>query len=185
MILRFTIPGSIQAKGRHHTVALKRCSCGKTTTAYQCPGCGNTSLVFLSNVKLADKATENYESFVAMCAVQAGIAQKTYTGGVRVRATFKFQVPASRHKKLKEGQRHIQRPDLDNCQKSLLDGLNRIAWHDDCQVWGMIVDKCWTHGEPGVDVEIEYVESEQGVTLQKGADSVVTRASRSPFQEEL
>jgi Holliday junction resolvase RusA-like endonuclease len=193
VILRFTIPGSIQAKGRHHTVALKRCSCGKTTTAYQCPGCGNTALVFLSNVKLADQPTEKYESFVSLCAMNAGVAQKTYTGVVTLKAIFRFPVPASR-KKLKEGDWHTQRPDLDNCLKSILDGLNRVAWHDDSQISQISGGKVWTKGEPGVDVEIEYIDlSGQAVAAEietrtadanTGADPVGTNGgNRSPFQE--
>jgi Holliday junction resolvase RusA-like endonuclease len=184
MIARFTIPGSIQAKGRHHTVALKRCNCGKTTTAYQCPGCGNTSLVFLSNVKLADQPTEKYESFVSLCAMNAGVAQKTYTGAVKLNAVFRFQVPVSRLKKLKEGDPHTQRPDLDNCQKSVLDGLNRVAWHDDSQVVEMKVKKVWTRGEPGVDVEIEYCDLVQCVDEPaKPGAAFAPDQTRSPFQE--
>lgn len=173
MIIRFTIPGSITAKGRHHTVALKRCSCGKTTTANQCRSCGSTALIFVTNVKLADQPTERYESFVSLCAMNAGVARKSYTGAVKLNALFKFQVPVSRKKKLKEGDPHTQRPDLDNCQKSLLDGLNRVAWNDDCQVVEMVVQKCWTHGEPGVDVELLYLQSSAEVKQIETEDAGV------------
>jgi Holliday junction resolvase RusA-like endonuclease len=182
MKVSFTIPGPIKAKARHHTVALKRCNCnGKTTTANQCPKCGSTSLTFVANVKLADAATESYESWVALCAQQAGIsAHATQTDPVALRATFLFSVPPSRKKKLVEGQPHLQRPDLDNCQKSLLDGLNRVAWHDDCCVVAMQVEKKWTLGEPGVKVELEYLEP-QGDSKEELCHKLESRQSSMPI----
>lgn len=38
---------------------------------------------------------------------------------------------------------HIQRPDLDNIQKAILDGLNRIAFADDGQVAEITCRKVW------------------------------------------
>jgi len=117
--------------------------------------------------------------------MNAGVAQKNYTGAVRLNAVFRFSVPQSRMKKLKEGDPHTQRPDLDNCQKSVLDGLNRVAWHDDSQVVQMHVMKVWTKGEPGVDVQIEYVDitQERDLLGNTGTDPGIDGGNRSPFQE--
>lgn len=41
---------------------------------------------------------------------------------------------------------HTQKPDLDNCVKAILDGLNRIAFADDSQVCDIECRKMW--GEP-------------------------------------
>ena len=38
---------------------------------------------------------------------------------------------------------HMQRPDLDNIQKAILDGLNRIAFADDGQVAEISCRKVW------------------------------------------
>jgi Holliday junction resolvase RusA-like endonuclease len=38
---------------------------------------------------------------------------------------------------------HTQRPDLDNCAKAILDGINRIAFADDSQVAEIHVRKVW------------------------------------------
>ena len=161
MLTTFFVPGTPRAKARHHTVALKRCPCnGKTTVANQCPACGSTNLVFVTNVKLADKNTESYENWVALCAQQAGVKRPAESGPVALTATFLFPVPKSRQRKLTEGTPHTQRPDLDNCQKSLLDGLNRVAWQDDSCVVFMLVQKLWTHRTPGVMVELEYGKPE-------------------------
>lgn len=159
MIIRFTVPGPIKGKGRHRSVAFTRSDGSLGTRAYP------------------EAKTRNYENWISMCAIEAGVKMSTYTGPVMLRAIFRLAVPMSRKRKLKEGDAHTQHPDLDNCQKSLLDGLNRVAWHDDSQVTLMHVAKVWTHNEPGVEVEIEYVEDDHGKP-----ESVPERATlRSPL----
>lgn len=159
MKLSFFVPGTPIAKARHHTVALKRC-CGRTTTRNECPRCGNTQMEFVTNVGLADKKTENYEAFVALCGRQAGAVADS-AGPVSVRAEFRFPVPESRRRKLTEGQPHTQRPDLDNLVKAIKDGLNQVAWRDDCCVVRLSATKSWTHGEPGVEVIVESVQTDR------------------------
>lgn len=38
---------------------------------------------------------------------------------------------------------HDRRPDLDNIIKSVKDGLNGVAYHDDSQVWRVTATKVW------------------------------------------
>ena len=38
---------------------------------------------------------------------------------------------------------HTQKPDADNLAKAIADGLNRIAWADDSQVYELAVRKVW------------------------------------------
>lgn len=67
-------------------------------------------------------------------------------GPVRVSIYATFQPAASwSQKKARDhiGTPHTQRPDLDNCAKAILDGLNRIAWADDGQVADLHVRKIW------------------------------------------
>lgn len=63
---------------------------------------------------------------------------------VTIRATFK---PAKSWSKKKTAEHlnkpHTQRPDVDNCAKAILDGLNRIAWADDSQIAALSVSKIW------------------------------------------
>lgn len=77
----------------------------------------------------------------------AAIAIKTpFAGAVRltIRATFAPPPSWSNRKRAAHlGQPHLQRPDLDNCQKAILDGLNRIAFADDAQVAEIICSKAW------------------------------------------
>lgn len=67
-------------------------------------------------------------------------------GPVRIEMVAVFETPASWSKKAtaeKMHSPHTQRPDLDNCQKAILDGLNRIAFADDGQVAEIAARKVW------------------------------------------
>lgn len=161
MNLSFTVPGPIQAKERHRTSALKRCmGCNRTVIGWPCRYCGGTKLEFVANVSTPGKKSETYESFVALCAREAGAQGSTDSFPVRLTVDFLFSIPKSRSKKLNEGDFHTQRPDLDNCLKSIKDGLNQVAWHDDCCVVEIHARKLWTHGEPRAEVKVESLTEE-------------------------
>jgi Holliday junction resolvase RusA-like endonuclease len=90
------------------------------------------------------KETVSFERTVGQIAAQH--FQAPLTGPVRVTILATFQ-PAKSWSKRKVSEHmnrpHTQRPDLDNCAKAILDGLNRIAWADDGQVAAMEVRKIW------------------------------------------
>ena len=64
--------------------------------------------------------------------------------GLEIIATF---VPAKSGSKKKTAEHlhrpHTQKPDLDNIEKAILDGLNRIAFADDAQVADSRKRKVW------------------------------------------
>ena len=62
---------------------------------------------------------------------------------------FYFKQPRSN-----KTRHHVQRPDLDNLAKAVLDALHGIAYFDDSVVDEMKLSKTW--GEPGVFVEVHY-----------------------------
>lgn len=67
-------------------------------------------------------------------------------GPVKLRVVAVFEIPKSWTKKRKAeslGGFHVQRPDGDNLLKAIKDGLNRIAWEDDCQVADVRCVKRW------------------------------------------
>jgi Holliday junction resolvase RusA-like endonuclease len=67
-------------------------------------------------------------------------------GPVSVTIYATFAPPASWSKRKVEvtlHRPHVQRPDLDNIGKAILDGLNRIAWADDAQVADLHIRKVW------------------------------------------
>jgi Holliday junction resolvase RusA-like endonuclease len=173
MLLKFIVPGPVQAKERHRTSALKRCmACQRTVIGWPCRYCGGTKLEFVANVSTPGKKSETYESFVALCAREAGAAA-TGTGAVVLRARFYFAIPKSRARKLAEGDYHTQRPDLDNCLKSIKDGLNQVAWHDDCCVVEIHAQKLWTHGEPRAEIEVEGLDGLAGNGIVAGNANTV------------
>ena len=88
--------------------------------------------------------TVAFESIVRQIAVEQ-FAQPL-VGPVRVVVVATF-VPAESWSQKKRvahmGRPHTQKPDLDNCAKAVLDGLNRIAFADDSQVAEITARKLW------------------------------------------
>ncbi len=79
------------------------------------------------------------------------------TGPVKVTINAFFDPPASWSKKKRAafvGGPHIQKPDCDNIGKAILDGLNRIAFVDDSQVWCIVAMKSWAEN-PETIVTVE------------------------------
>ncbi|NBW13846.1 MAG: RusA family crossover junction endodeoxyribonuclease [Caulobacteraceae bacterium] len=68
------------------------------------------------------------------------------TGPVWLNVICVFEVPKSWPKKRRAaalGGPHTSKPDCDNVVKSIKDGLTRIAWADDAQVWRETTIKTW------------------------------------------
>lgn len=88
--------------------------------------------------------TVSFERTVGTLAAQH--CREPLTGPVRVTVYAVFQPPASASKAKVAamlGRPHMQKPDLDNCLKAILDGLNRIAFADDAQVVEIVCRKSW------------------------------------------
>lgn len=84
-------------------------------------------------------ATVSFERSVGMIAAQH--VQETMKGPIRVTVKAYFAPAQSWSKKKKAaalGQPHVQKPDADNLIKAVLDGLNRIAFPDDAQVFSQL-----------------------------------------------
>jgi len=68
-----------------------------------------------------------------------------------------FEPPASWSAKKREaaiGRHHLQKPDLDNIEKAISDGMNRIAYADDSQICCKRSVKLWgRHAETVITVE--------------------------------
>lgn len=67
-------------------------------------------------------------------------------GAVKLRIVATFEIPKSWSKKRRSemiGAYHTQKPDGDNLAKSILDGLNRVAFADDAQVADQRCVKRW------------------------------------------
>ena len=90
------------------------------------------------------KETVSFEAHVGSVALP--LFDQPLTGPVKVAiwATFKPAVSWSKKKTAAHlGRYHTQKPDLDNIEKAILDGLNRIAFRDDSQVAEVQKRKIW------------------------------------------
>lgn len=164
MKLSFTIPGAPQPKQRTIPLIWKKCrKCGRNTCQRACR-CGSEDLSVLHTSESTPTKTRDYEKSVGMWAhaamQEAGLS--LFSGPITLHAEFAFLIPESRAchkhkegcKKLHEGDRHFQRPDLDNLLKSLKDGCNKIVWVDDCLIHQFgVVRKIWS-SSPYIKVEV-------------------------------
>lgn len=106
------------------------------------------------------KETLEYENKVKLAYLSQikGQDYKEYAGQVKVSIWAYFEpIKSISKKKYNEilGTAHLKRPDLDNIQKSILDGLNGVAWKDDSQIYNIQAYKYYDKEEK-VIVEIEY-----------------------------
>lgn len=135
-MLKFTVPGAPIGKGRPRVTTRG----GKFATMY------------------TPEKTVNYEGLVAHSAKVAMAGMPLMDGPASVRLDIVCQVPASWSQKKRAqalaGQVYpTTKPDIDNVEKAIFDGLNGVVWRDDVQV--VDVAKRKRYGDtPGVSVTI-------------------------------
>ena len=126
----FTIPGPAQAKQRPRI--------NRNTGRVYTPG-----------------ATTKYEKLVKESYEDNPCFEDQF---ISVKILFKFTVPKSYNKKKRsEALEGIIRPtkaDIDNYIKSVLDGLNGVAWRDDRYIYSITAEKIFAE-EAEVIVEIK------------------------------
>lgn len=135
-MLTFTVPGAPIGKGRPRVTTRG----GKFASMY------------------TPEKTVNYEGLVAHSAKVAMAGAPLIDGPASVRMEIVCQIPASWSQKKRSaaiaGQVHpTTKPDIDNVEKAIFDGLNGVVWRDDVQV--VEVAKRKRYGDtPGVLVTI-------------------------------
>jgi Holliday junction resolvase RusA-like endonuclease len=107
--------------------------------------------------------TVSYESLVAMAGHEAMAGRSVLEAAVAVTMDIRVAIPASWSKKKRAaalaGQiRPTTKPDIDNVEKAIFDGLNGVTWKDDVQVVDVRKGKRYSD-TPGVWVEIQPVEA--------------------------
>lgn len=99
---------------------------------------------------------EAWKQAVAIAA--APVARTRYTGAVMLVLSFRFRRPKGHYTRRGDlrttaPRLHVQKPDLDNLAKAVMDALTIIgAWRDDAQILELRVDKAWTDGEAGCQI---------------------------------
>ncbi len=142
--LSFTVPGPPQGKGRARSTTRK--------------GKGGQS--FVSHYTPAK--TRSYERQVSAAALDAiGLAGEHWPTRMPVDLTLDIvmPIPASwptwKRNMARAGQiRPTTKPDFDNAEKLVCDGLNGIAWIDDAQVVAAHTRKRYAIGEGDIGVHV-------------------------------
>lgn len=106
-----------------------------------------------------DAKTRRYEASVKAIAEKAMAAREPIVGPLAVALRFRLAVPASYSKKRRAAilagtEPYLGAYDVDNLAKSILDGCNKVVFHDDKQVVRLLVVKVPAE-TAGVDVRVE------------------------------
>ena len=132
MKVEFTVPGPAKAKER--------------------PRVGKGGRIYTPN------GTHKYEKLVKNIYQEKGIYffDNEY---ISVKIIFWFEIPKSynkaKHQAAAEGFLRPSRADIDNYIKSVLDGLNKVAYSDDRYIYKLEAEKRFTEGEARTDIIIE------------------------------
>lgn len=134
MKVRFKIPGPVAAKQR--------------------PRLGKNGSVYTPT------KTKVFEQICKLAYGNRYYFDKEY---ISVKIIFKFEVPKSYSKKNREealkGNIRPTKADIDNYIKSVLDGLNRVAWSDDRYISSICAKKIFADkSETIVEIESEMIE---------------------------
>lgn len=132
--IHFTIPGEPKGKERPRSARL--------------PGGGTRHYT--------PAQTVSYERFVAWLAKQAGATMIEGPVELHVRAwlTIPASVSKARRNRMIAGlEMPTKKPDFDNVQKAICDGLNGVAFRDDAQVVDSFFSKRWSV-DPRVEVTV-------------------------------
>lgn len=104
-------------------------------------------------VAITPQATKDAERAIAIC--YGG--RKRFTGALSIEINFYMPTPRSASAKrteAMEGQPCTSRNgDIDNLIKTVLDGLNGVAFNDDAQICGITAHKYWS-ADPRTEISI-------------------------------
>lgn len=148
--VEFSVPGQPVAKGRARSVPVMRNgkpvmnANGRPVVTHHTP-----------------EKTANYENLVKLAAQRAMAGQPPMDGPVELWLDINLQIPSSWSKKRQQMAAAGQiaptgKPDIDNVQKCVKDGMNGVVWRDDALVVEVRVSKRYSTA-PGVCVSVEQL----------------------------
>lgn len=116
---------------------------------------------FFRGHAVTDSATRNYETLIthlSSVAMKSAGFNHPIEDSVHVDMTAFFQIPKSYSKKKAQqclnGVLRPGKPDADNIVKAVLDGMNKIVYLDDKQVYDFHIEKKYSDSEYGVRVTV-------------------------------
>ncbi len=99
------------------------------------------------------KRYKRYKRDIRLYANQLMGNQEPTECAVSVDITFYMPIPKSRKNKLKPGDPHVVKPDIDNLIKGVFDAINGKVWKDDNQVMRVNAKKVYSD-TPGILMEV-------------------------------
>ncbi|MBM2884077.1 RusA family crossover junction endodeoxyribonuclease [Chromobacterium phragmitis] len=138
--IRFTVPGAPVGKGRPKVSTRG----GRFARMY------------------TPEKTASYEGLIALAAQTAMAGRAPLTGPADVSILMVLPIPTSWSKKKQAaalaGQVYpTKKPDADNVQKAIFDGMNGVVWVDDVQACDIVVRKRYG-ATPGVEVVVQEIQ---------------------------
>ncbi len=102
-----------------------------------------------------------YENLVKTCFYQTGVHPFDADEELRANIIAYYPIAKSTSKKKRQQMlagliRPTKKPDLDNVIKSILDALNKVAYHDDTQIVSLSMEKFYSDS-PRVEVTINSI----------------------------
>lgn len=139
--ITFTVPGPPKGKARARTVHT-----GGRTFSY------------------TPEETVLYENLVKTCFYQSRAHPFDADEELKANIIAYYPIAKSTSKKKRQQMlagliRPTKKPDLDNVIKSILDALNKVAYHDDTQIVSLSVEKFYSDA-PRVEVSISNLEND-------------------------
>lgn len=107
--------------------------------------------------------TKHYEANIQACWMEQSGKKFPDEIPIRVDIECAFSIPKSYAKKLRTslpGKPHNKRPDIDNCIKSALDGLQGYAFSEDSKICEVNARKIYTDGQPYMRIVMENVDED-------------------------
>jgi Holliday junction resolvase RusA-like endonuclease len=156
------------------------------TLAGEPRGKGRPRFVRSTGVAFTPAPTRNYEAALRIAGQQAMAGRPPVEGPLAVNVEATFTVPASwsRRKRtdaLAGAVRPTGRPDADNLVK-MLDGLNKLVWHDDAQITDLAMVK--RYGEvPGLRVEVLLAVGDPG--LRRSTNTFAIKVREHPHRVDV
>lgn len=102
------------------------------------------------------KKTVDFESMVAWYAKAAMAGKPLYEGALIVTLYYGIPIPKILEPRIKKGELiyPTKRPDMDNYEKSVLDGMNGVVYKDDSQIVATFHKKRYTRN-PRVVISVD------------------------------
>ena len=105
--------------------------------------------------------TLDYERLVREAYIEQD--NRRFEGLLELKVIFYFKIPKSYSKKRIEEIKDKycgNHKDIDNCIKSIMDSLLKVAYEDDKQITKITASKKWTTGTERVEFEIKEIDYE-------------------------